>query len=63
MSLGAVGLMLALVVAGEFSEATGAAVVIQLLALCAAPLMLVGFSPPFLLRAWWRRNELDRFEA
>ena len=57
MSFGAAGLMLALVVAGEFSEVSGAALVVQLLALAAAPLMLVGLAPPFIVSAWWRRKE------
>ena len=57
MSLGAAGLALALVVAGEFSNGEVAAVVVQLLALAAAPMMLIGFAPPFALRAWWRRDE------
>jgi len=58
MSLGASGLALALVVAGEFSRAyPGTAIVVQLLVLTAAPLMLVGFAPPYILRASWRRRE------
>ncbi|MQA98818.1 MAG: PAS domain S-box protein [Actinobacteria bacterium] len=57
MSLGAAGLALALVVAGELSDGGVAALVVQLLALSAGPLMLTGFTPPYALRAWWRRNE------
>ncbi len=57
MSLGAAALAAALVVAGEFSDGREAAVLVQLLALGAAPLMLVGFAPPYALRAAWRRRE------
>ena len=57
MSLGAGGLALALVVAGEFSDAGGAAVLVQLLATFSAPLMLIGFAPPYALRTWWRKEE------
>ena len=57
MSLGAAGLALALVVAGEFSGRGVSAALVQLLALAAGPMMLVGFAPPPFLRAWWRRAE------
>ena len=57
MSAGATGLALALVVGGEFSNGDATALVVQLLALGAAPLMLVGFAPPYVLRAAWRRQE------
>ena len=57
MSLGAAGLALALVVAGKFSNGGTGAVVVQLLALAAAPMMMIGFAPPYALRAWWRREE------
>jgi PAS domain S-box-containing protein len=58
MSLGATGLALALVVSGgESSQGPGAEVLVGLLALAAAPLMLIGFAPPFLLRLTWRREE------
>lgn len=57
MSLGAGGLALALVVAGEFSGSDSAAIVVQVLALLAAPLLLVGFAPPYMVRASWRRRQ------
>jgi len=58
MSLGAAGLAMALVVASApSSETPGAEVLIGLLALAAAPLMLVGFAPPYFLRLAWRRHE------
>jgi PAS domain S-box-containing protein len=58
MALGATGLALALVVAGQFSGGDGIAdVFFGLLVLGAAPLMLVGFAPPRALRILWRRRE------
>jgi PAS domain S-box-containing protein len=57
LSLGASGLALALVVAGEFSGSGIAEVFVQVLVLAAAPLMLIGSAPPRMLRASWRRRE------
>jgi PAS domain S-box-containing protein len=58
MSIGASGLAVALVVAGEFPSSGGIATfVVQVLALAAAPLMLIGFAPPYSLRAAWRKRE------
>jgi PAS domain S-box-containing protein len=58
MSLGATGLALAFVVSGgDASQSPGAEVIVGLLALAAAPLMLIGFAPPFFLRLTWRREE------
>lgn len=58
MSLGAAGLAMALVVAGESSpESSSAEALVAVLAVGAAPLMLVGFAPPQFLRVLWRRNE------
>ena len=58
MALGATGLALALVVAGQFSGGEGIAdVFFGLLVLSAAPLMLIGFAPPRALRIMWRRRE------
>ena len=58
MALGATGLALALVVAGQFSGGEGIAdVFFGLLVLGAAPLMLIGFAPPRALRILWRRSE------
>jgi len=58
MSLGAIGLAIALVVAGEApSGSPGINVLVQLLVLVTGPLMLIGFAPPYILRAVWRRHE------
>lgn len=57
MSLGATGLALALVVGGEFSDVGATEIFVQLLVLAAAPLMLIGFAPPRMLRATWRQHE------
>jgi PAS domain S-box-containing protein len=57
LSLGATGLALALVVGGEFSGGGITEVLVQLLVLAAAPLMLVGFAPPRIVRVTWRRRE------
>jgi PAS domain S-box-containing protein len=58
MSLGAMGLALALVLSGgDRSQSPGAEVLVGLLALAAAPLLLVGFAPPAVLRLTWRREE------
>lgn len=57
MSAGATGLALALVIGGESSNGDATAVVVQLLAVGAAPLMLAGFAPPYPLRVAWGRQE------
>ncbi len=58
MALGATGLALALVLAGQFSQGEGVMdVIFELLVLSAAPLMLIGFAPPRTLRMLWRRRE------
>ena len=58
MALGATGLALALVLAGQFSQGEGVMdVIFELLVLSAAPLMLIGFAPPRMLRMLWRRRE------
>jgi len=57
LSLGATGLALALVVGGGFSQGGITEVFVQVLVLAAAPLMLIGFAPPRMLRATWRRRE------
>ena len=57
LSLGATGLALALVVGGEFSGGGITEILVQLLVLAAAPLMLVGFAPPRILRVMWRQRE------
>ena len=61
MSIGAMGLALALVLGGNLSAGGATDVVVQLLVLLAAPLMLIGFAPPRMLRAAWRQHERDRF--
>lgn len=55
LSLGATSL--ALVVGGEFSGGGLTEVFVQLLVLAAAPLMLIGFAPPRIVRVLWRRRE------
>ena len=57
MSIGAMGLALALVVGGEFSGGPVTEVIVQILVVAAAPLMLVGFAPPRFLRLAWRSHE------
>ncbi|MGH2819461.1 MAG: PAS domain-containing protein, partial [Actinomycetota bacterium] len=60
MSLGALGLALAIVLAGGQAggEApTGLLVATQLVALASAPLFLLGFAPPGIVRMLWRRRE------
>jgi PAS domain S-box-containing protein len=58
MSVGAAGLALAILMAGApQSDAGGAEVAMQALAIGAAPLMLVAFAPPRFLRAAWRGRE------
>lgn len=61
MSLGTAVLAAAAVIEGELaSRSTAAAVLVQLLAITAAPLLLAGFAPPFALRQWWRRGEEEQ---
>jgi PAS domain S-box-containing protein len=58
LSLGALGMALAIVLAGAASatdEVTGVQVASQVLALVSGPLFLLGFAPPELVRALWRR--------
>ena len=57
MSAGASGLALAIVVTVEFSTGSLADLLVELLVLGAAPMMLVGFAPPYVLRVLWRRRE------
>jgi PAS domain S-box-containing protein len=57
LSLGATGLALALVVGGQLSGNGITEVLVQVLVLVAAPLMLIGFAPPRMLRVAWRRRE------
>lgn len=60
LSIGAVALAVTLLVAGAApsqDEVTGVRIVTQLLAIFSAPLFLLGFAPPGLVRAAWRRPE------
>lgn len=60
LALGAVGLAIALVVAGArpaTDEVTAPRLITQALALLSAPLLLLGFAPPRSVRASWRRAE------
>jgi len=59
MALGAASLAVALVIAGEFSSQGGAETAVQLLTFAAPALLLLGFAPPYFLRARWRREEVD----
>ncbi len=66
LALGAAGLAAALVLAGEArTEEEGSAVeiLVQLLALGSAGMFLLGFAPPGLVRAWWRRQEVSKARA
>jgi hypothetical protein len=60
LSLGTIGLALALLISSLGSndqEATPLAFAVQFLALLTAPLFLLGFAPPRLVRLAWRRQE------
>lgn len=60
IALGAVGLAFAVVVSGAGSadeSTTAISLVTQSLGIVAAFLFLLGFAPPGLIRAWWRRPE------
>lgn len=62
MSIATAGLALAAVLEGGFPTGGETALLVQLLALSAAPLMLIGFGPPYLLRVAWRRREESALE-
>ncbi len=60
LSLGSVGLVVALVLAGTAPDTEGATaeqVAIQLFAIASGPLFLLGFAPPGIVRMAWRRHE------
>ena len=60
LSLGATGMALALVIAGTADpgdEPNWLDITTGLLALVAAPLFLLGFAPPTVVRSLWRRRE------
>ena len=67
LSIASVGLALTLVVSagvgGDGDEVTVSTIVIDLLGLAAAPLFLLGFAPPQVVLAAWRRNEVDDLRA
>lgn len=65
LSLGSLGLALALVVAGAgpaTDEASVQQVIVQFLALLSAPLFLLGAAPPGIVLAAWRRPELAELQ-
>ncbi|MEA2461047.1 MAG: hypothetical protein QOH90_1224, partial [Actinomycetota bacterium] len=60
LSLGSIGLAIALVIAGSApssGDVTVLQVVVQILALTSAGLFLLGFAPPGIVRLAWRREE------
>ena len=66
LSLGTIGLAVALIVAGTApgnGKASVAQIVTQVLAVLSGPLFLTGFAPPRALLASWRRPELDELQA
>ena len=66
LSLAATGMALALVLAGTAEpgdETSAVQVVTGVLALLAAPLFLLGFAPPAVVRSLWRRREDERLAA
>ena len=62
ISIGAAGLALALVVAGESSDGQVADLVVQVLAFTTSPLIILGFWGPRIMRVWWRRDEDERLQ-
>ncbi|MFN2524765.1 MAG: ATP-binding protein [Actinomycetota bacterium] len=64
MSVGAIGLAAAIVIAGAQSdpaaETTSVDILVQLMALASAPFLLIGFAPPGLVRIAWRQKEESR---
>ena len=65
MGLGALGMAVAILIAGSAQpseEPTAATVLTQALALLAAPLFLLGFAPPPGLLAAWRRREEEALQ-
>ena len=60
LALGATGLAVALVLAGEAQpgeEGSAFDIVLQLLVLASAGMFLLGFAPPAVVRNWWRLRE------
>jgi PAS domain S-box-containing protein len=64
MSLGAIGLALALILAGfapSDEEVHPIQIGISILGIASGPLFLLGFAPPAVVRAAWRKEEEERF--
>lgn len=64
MSLGSIGLALALILAGVApadEEANPLQIGISILGIGSGPLFLLGFAPPAMVRAAWRKEAEDRF--
>lgn len=64
MSLGSMGLALALILAGfapTDDEVNPLQLAISVLGIASGPLFLLGFAPPGAVRAWWRKEEEERF--
>lgn len=64
MSLGSIGLALALILAGvapSEEEVSGVQIGTSLLGIASGPLFLLGFAPPAMVRAAWRKDEEERF--
>jgi signal transduction histidine kinase len=63
LSLGAVGIALALILAGLQVGGHGVQLAVNLLSIGSALLFFVGIAPPALLRVAWRRPEQDRMRV
>lgn len=64
MSLGAIGLAVALVLAGfapSDERVSALQLAISILGIASGPLFLLGFAPPAFVRAAWRKDEEERF--
>jgi PAS domain S-box-containing protein len=64
MSLGSIGLALALILAGfapSDEEVNAIQLAISMLGIASGPLFLLGFAPPAAVRTWWRKEEEERF--
>jgi PAS domain S-box-containing protein len=66
MSLGSIGLAIALILAGfapTDEEVNPIQLAISVLGIASGPLFLLGFAPPGAVRAWWRKDEEERFRS
>jgi PAS domain S-box-containing protein len=64
MSLGSIGLAIALILAGfapSDEEVHPIQIGISLLGIASGPLFILGFAPPAMVRASWRKEEEERF--